>query len=416
MANSGPSRILSALLWGGGILLVALLVFFGVRKLGGVGEVEVRVVPVTYQTLSKGDSANGKVEPVGEWQAHAPFPGVIKKLYVGVGEHVSKGMLLVKMDDSGPAARVASAEGILAAAELTLHDLENGGSHEERARFSSDIASAKLDHDDAAQKYAALQQLFGKGAASQSEITAAQQRLRATELTLQTAQGRNTDRFGSGDLVNARARVADAQANLVAAKDALADVDMHAPQSGTVYSVPVSESDYVPAGDDILDLADLMHVQIRAYFDEPEIGLLARDQPVEITWDAKPGKVWHGHIEQAPTTVIAYGTRSVGECIITVDDSKGDLLPNTNVTVTVTEMQKNHVLTVPREALHTDGTGSFVYRIVHGELVRTPVQVGVFNLTREEILAGLKVDDLVVLGPKSTSIELASGLKVKAVS
>ncbi len=416
MANSGPSRIFSALLWAGGILLAALLVFFGVRKLGGAGAVDVRVVPVTYQPLSKTVSTNGKVEPVGEWQAHAPFPGVIKKLYVSVGQHASKGMLLVKMDDSGPLARVASAEGILAAAELILHDLENGGSHEERARFSSDISAAKLDHDDAVQKYAALQQLYSKGAASKSEVDAAQQRLRSTELTLQTAQGRNTDRFGSGDLVNARARVADAQANLMAAKNALADVDMRAPQNGTVYSVPVSESDYVPAGDDILDLADLTRVQIRAYFDEPEIGRLERGQPVDIVWDAKPGVLWHGHIAQAPTTVITYGTRSVGECIITVDDSKGDLLPNTNVTVTVTEMQKNHVLTIPREALHTDGASNFVYRIVSGELTRTPVQVDAVNLTRVEIVGGLKVNDLVVLAPKSTSVELVGGLKVKAVS
>ena len=416
MANSGPSRIFSALLWGGGILLAAFLVFFGVRKLGGAGVVEVRVVPVTYQALSKTVSTNGKVEPVGEWQAHAPFPGVIKKLYVSVGERVTKGTLLVKMDDSGPSARVASAEGILAAAELTLHDLQNGGSHEERARFSSDVSSAKLDHDDAVQKYATLQQLYAKGAASQAEVGGALQRLRATELTLQTAQGRNTDRFGSADLVNARARVADAQANLMAAKNALADVDMRAPQNGTVYSVPISESDYVPAGDDILDLADLSHAQIRAYFDEPEIGRIERGQPVDIVWDAKPGVIWHGHIEQAPTTVITYGTRSVGECIITVDDTRGDLLPNTNVTVTVTEMHKDHVLTVPREALHTDGGETFVYRIVRGELVRTPVQVGAFNLTLEEILGGLNVNEPVVLGPKSTSVELASGLKVKAVS
>ncbi len=416
MANSGPSRILPALLWGGGILLVAFLVFFGVRKLGGVSSVEVRVVPVTFQPLSKTVSANGKVEPIGEWQAHAPFPGVIKRLYVSIGQRVSKGMLLVKMDDSGPTARIASAQGVLAAAELILHDLQNGGSHEERARFSADISAAKLDHDDAVTKYAALQQLYGKGAASQSEVIAARQHLSATELTLKTAQERNSDRFGSGDLVNARARVADAQASLVAAKSALADVDMRAPQNGTVYSVPISESDYVPAGDDILDLADLTHVQIRAYFDEPEIGGLARGQQVDIVWEAKPGVVWHGHIEQAPTTVITYGTRSVGECIITVDDTRGDLLPNTNVTVTVTELRKDHVLTVPREALHTDGMGSFVYRIINGGLVRTPVQVGAFNLTREEIVSGLKVDDVVVLAPKSTSVELASGLKVKAVS
>ena len=32
-------------------------------------------------------------------------------------------------------------------------------------------------------------------------------------------------------------------------------------------------------------------------------------------WDARPNQVWHGHIEVAPTTVITYGTRNVGEMV-----------------------------------------------------------------------------------------------------
>ena len=115
-------------------------------------------------------------------------------------------------------------------------------------------------------------------------------------------------------------------------------------------------------------------------------------------WDAKPDLTWHGHVTQAPTTVANVGSRNVGECLISVDDAHGDLLPNTNVTVTVTTLQHADVLSLPREALHTEGSNSFVYRVVDEKLVRTPVHVGVVNLTRVEITGGLKQGEMVALG------------------
>ncbi|HEX4650855.1 MAG TPA: HlyD family efflux transporter periplasmic adaptor subunit, partial [Granulicella sp.] len=184
--------------------------------------------------------------------------------------------------------------------------------------------------------------------------------------------------------------------------------------AGTVYSVPVSEYDYVNAGEELVDVADLNRVRVRAYFDEPEIGNLVDGQPVRIIWDAKPGKTWHGHIYRTPTTVITYGTRNVGECIITVDDAKGDLLPNTNVTVTVTTREDDNVLSVPREALHTDGLQSYVFRVVNKRLVRTPVQVGVVNLTRAEITSGLSVKDVVALNALNNT-DLTNDLAIKPV-
>jgi HlyD family secretion protein len=176
----------------------------------------------------------------------------------------------------------------------------------------------------------------------------------------------------------------------------------------------VSTYDFVPAGETLVAVADLNKMQIHAYFDEPEIGKLAVGQAVKVAWDAKPNQTWHGHISIAPTTVITYGTRNVGECIITVDDARGDLLPNTNVIVTVTTAQRFNALSIPREALHTDG-GDFVYRVINGKLVRTPVQVGVAtNLIRAEITGGLTDKDTVALGAINNR-ELSNGLAVKIV-
>jgi HlyD family secretion protein len=113
--------------------------------------------------------------------------------------------------------------------------------------------------------------------------------------------------------------------------------------------------------------------------------------------------------------VITYGTRNVGECLITVDDAREDLLPNTNVVVTVTTSQRFNVLSIPREALRTDGANNYVLRVVDGKLVRTPVQVGALNLTRVEITGGLTEKDTVALQATTSNRDLTNGMAVKAV-
>jgi HlyD family secretion protein len=414
MAQAEQKRSTVPLLWIAGIA-VLLAVVFSIRHLTRE-TVKVRVAPVTFQTLASRVSTNGKVEPIEPFQAHAPAPGVVQRIFVDEGQHVTAGQLLVKMDDTDDRARLASAQASLAQAQLQLSDIEHGGSTEERNTFSTNIASARVEQQAATANLAAVQALERKGSASANEVAAAQQRLNAANLALQTASSHSSGRYGSPDLASAEARVADARAAVAAAQNALAAADIHSPYSGTVYSIPVSEYDFVPAGEDLMDVADLSRLQIRAYFDEPEIGKLQDGQPVTIVWEAKPGHTWHGHIEHIPTTIITYGTRNVGECIITVDDANGDLPPNSNVTVTVTEMQRENVLSIPREALHTDGARSYVYRIVHGTLQQAPVQLGpLVTLTNVEISGGLNPNDLVVLGPATPGKELTDGLAVKPV-
>jgi len=201
---------------------------------------------------------------------------------------------------------------------------------------------------------------------------------------------------------------------VAAAQSAYNTADIRSEISGTVYYLPVAQYDYVDTGTDLVYVANLSRLRITAYFDEPDIGNLAVGQPVKITWEAKSGMAWYGHVEQVPTTIIEYQTRFVGECFIAIDNGDGALEPNANVNVTVTTAQRPHVLSVPREAMHTDNGGSFVFRVVNDKLVRTPVQVGIFNLTREEILSGLSEGDVVALNA-TTPHDLSNGLEVKPV-
>lgn len=400
------------MLWG--IFLAAIVLVFVAVRTFTREVVDVRVAAVNHQNLLSTVSTNGKVEPIEEFQAHAPAPGVVAKVYVQVGQKVKKNDLLIKMNDADAVSRLAAAHAALRSAQVTIQDLEQGGSQEERLGFAGDTNKAKLQQEQASRDLAALQALHQKGAASASEVAAAQQRLQSANAALQSIQLRSTQRYSPADQARAKAQLNEAKAALAAAQNSYAGVNIRAPFPGTVYSIPVSAYDFVPAGEDLLDVADLNRIQIRAYFDEPEIGKLSIGQAVKIVWDAKPTQTWHGHISRAPTTVITYGTRNVGECIIAVDDARGDLLPNTNVTVTVTTSQRFNVLSIPREALHTEGASDFVYRVMAGKLVRTPVVVGVVNLTRVEITSGLSEKDTVALSATSNR-DLANGLAVKAV-
>jgi HlyD family secretion protein len=394
------------------VALIAGAAFFGYYKMNHT-QVTVRAALVERQDIVSTVSTNGKVEPSDDFQAHAPMPGVVAQVFVDLNQQVKSGQELVKMDDSDASKSIAAARANLQSTLATQSAMKQGGTQDERLSANADLASARLQQQQAAASLASLKKLQAQGAASANEISAAEQKLTDAQARVSQLQTRRTGRYDHDDMATQQSMVNQAKASLSAAESSYAAVDIRAPFAGTVYAIPVSQYDFVQAGEMLLEVADLTKLQVRAYFDEPEVGKLSIGQPVSIVWDAKPNRVWHGHVLEAPTTIITYGTRNVGECVISVDDANGDLLPNTNVTVTVTTQRHADVLSLPREALHTDGAKNFVYKIVDGKLVKTDIQIGTgINLTRFEIAGGLNQGDVVALGA-TTETDLSDGLRVK---
>jgi HlyD family secretion protein len=412
MAQPQTSKLNPRALWTVAAFLLILL-FFGVRRLTRE-KLPLRVAQGTRQSLVRTVSTNGKVEPQVNFEAHAPLPGVIKHLYVHSGDKAHKGQLLLAMDDADAASRAAGALAALRGAQAGYQATERGGTQEEQLALSAELSRATLARDQAQRDLTAIQQLQTQGAASASEVAAAQQRVAIADAALHAIQQRKTQRFGKADLSHSQATLAEAQATYNAASKVVAESNVRAPFDGTVYSLPVSVTEYVQQGQTLLQMADLRQIQVRAYFDEPEIGGLRVGFPVTIVWDALQGRTWHGHIVRVPSTIITYGTRNVGEVLVAVDDSDGSLLPNTNVTVTVTEQHLDNVLTVPREALHSEGGKNFVYKFNGTTLRRTLVTVGAINLTEVQITSGLKEGDTVALSTTNGE-PLAEGIPARVV-
>jgi HlyD family secretion protein len=84
------------------------------------------------------------------------------------------------------------------------------------------------------------------------------------------------------------------------------------------------------------------------------------------------------------------------------------------VTVIVTVAKHSHALTIPREALHTEGSSRFVYKVVSGKLRKADVRVGLANVARAEITSGVSPADELALRPVHSD-ELSDGLHVVVV-
>jgi len=401
-------------LWLGGVVLL-VVVFFTVRSMTRDRQ-PVRAVRVAHSELVNTVSTNGRVEPEANYEIHSPLAATIEAVYVQPGDQVAAGKLLLKLDDKEAVAKVASAESGVMAAKAAVEAATHNGTQQERQQAASDVAHARLERDAARKDLDAITRLQATGAASAAEAGSAKQRLESAESSLHSAEEAAHSRYSNAEIARAQAALAEAEANLAEARAILAQTVVHAPIAGTVYSVNAGRTEFVEAGKQLLQMADLSRERVRAYFDEPEIGRLAIGQKIQIKWDANAGRVWNGHIERVPVTVIAYGTRSVGEVLIKIDDADGGLLPDTNVTVTVTTSSEPNALTVPREALHAENSKYFVYKVSGdgGSLVRTPVTIGTINLTQVAILSGLSDGDQVATG-STNGQPLQEGIPVKVV-
>lgn len=379
-------------------VIIGLIVVFYFARRATRTRIPVRTAQVVRSALRSTVPTNGKVQPQVKFEAHAPFPGLIKAVYVHQGQKVAAGTLLLTMDDSAARARMATALAALKSAQDAYTTMLAGGTQQQQIQMNGEINGARMAQEHAQQSLAALKSLYATGAASASEVTGAQQQLTADQAKLSLLEQRKAHAYSAGDLSRAKANLADAQAGYAAAQQAVAQATVRAPFAGTVYYIPVSPTEYVNQGDLLLDMADLSKLDVLAYFDEPEIGKLKVGQPVIVQWDAEPGKTWQGHILRVPSTIITYTTRNVGEVLVKLDDPNATLLPNTNVRVTALVADKPNALNVPREALHTENGQPYVYVVEGGTLHRTPVTVGSINLTQVQILSGLTLGQTVALG------------------
>jgi HlyD family secretion protein len=359
-------------------------------------------------------STNGKVEPIQNFEAHAPIATTVKRVLVKEGEHVHKGQLLLELDDADIRTQAAKAQAQIKSSQASQSALKTGGTQEEVLALNSQLSKARNARDAAQRSLDSLNRLQQQGAASAGEVRQAEDTLQRAQADVIFFEQKQKERYSAPEVARVDAEASEAQAALDSAEDALRKSSVRAAFEGIVYSLPVKQGTFIQAGELLLQEADLSRVLVRAFVDEPDVGRLQNGQKVEVTWDAVQGRLWSGAVESVPSTVKLRGNRNVGETTCLIDNKDLRLLPNINVGVTIVVAEHNNVLTLQRDALRMDDSKPYVFRIINNHLKRQEIQFSLQNLTRVEITSGLSEGDTVAL-PAEEAKPLADGALVRVV-
>src|SRR3984885_370646 len=402
-------------------LLVAGIVAYVLVRLSGREPVaKIAAVTPVRDNLVSSISSNGKVEPISPFVMRAPLDTFVEKVTGVEGQPVKKGQLLIELNVRDARAQLDDAEARLLRAQEELRTAQGGGKSDDAARVAGDLAKAQADRDRLLRNHDALQRLIAKQAATRDELA-------ASELALSNAQAevkrlsavkQEFERGVHLDAGRAAFQVQQAQREIASLRAKVATGHISAPADGTLYSLPVKTGDYVKTGDLLAEMADLHRVRVRAFIDEPELGALVPNEPVKITWDALPNRVWTGRTEVIPKQVVARGTRSVGELLCAVDNQKLELLPNINVDVKIHSNERTNALTVPRAAVDAEGGHRYVFVVTKtalgkSRLSRREVQLGIADSTNFEVMSGLQENEMVALPGDAV---LHDGMAVKIVN
>ena len=134
----------------------------------------------------------------------------------------------------------------------------------------------------------------------------------------------------------AKANQVTAQAKLELDKITLSYTVLRAPFSGVIAVRHAELGQLAGPGVPIFTLDDLDHVWLRAYVNEPDIGKVRLDQPVDVTTDTYPNKIYQGRItfispqaEFTPKTVETHAERVtlVYRIRIDIENPTHELLP-----------------------------------------------------------------------------------------
>jgi HlyD family secretion protein len=340
---------------------------------------------------------------------------------------VERGALLLRIDPTVFQAAVRRAEAAVAQAQA------------QAAQARANHLKAQSDHRRAEQLSA------GDNLISAQDVEQARTQLAVTEAQFEAA------RFG----------IAQAQAQLSEAREALRKTTISAPMSGRVTRLNIEEGETAVVGTMnnpgslLLTIADLSEMEARVKVDETDVPHISYGDSVNVRIDAFPNREFAGRVTRISNSAINAASASLAtaanqqlsvdfEIIVTLNDPPETLRPDLSATAEIVTAIRAGALAVPILALTvrdeegkrfradadmqnpnvggdgaadqrsrrlTEVEGVFVVR--EGNAAWVPVEVGIAGDRYFEVISGLQRGDVVAAGPYSAIRDLEAGDAVR---
>lgn len=251
-------------------------------------------------------TAKGMVESADEAEIGSRVAGSIVKIGVREGEQVRRGQLLVSLDNGTVEAKIQEAEARKREAQAELREFEAGSRSEDvesaRARMQRAEDVCRFAED----RFQRQERLYRKDAVTLLERNRAEEELKVAREELREARA-NLDKLLKGEreerVERARAAVAQSTADGEYYRSLLRDYAITSPIDGIVAERLREPGEAVDIGTPILRLVDPAKTRIRAEIEESDVGKVSEGDPVEVTVDAYPGKIYRGRVSRVFSVV-----------------------------------------------------------------------------------------------------------------
>jgi HlyD family secretion protein len=196
----------------------------------------------------------------------------------------------------------------------------------------------------------------------------------------------------------------DVESALFDVRMKLSDINIIAPFSGTVTSLNAIVGQTVGTSS-IMSIATTQDLQVRFYLDETDANKVAVGNRVDFSFDAYPDLPMEGKIISVePALQTIDGTPVIVTWATLLLETDRVILSGMTVEADVIAGESLQTLIVPIQALRELSLDSYAVFIVQadGQLVMTPVTVGLRDFANAEILSGVKAGDVVSTGTIET--------------
>src|SRR5262249_36768622 len=331
-------------------------------------------------------SMPASIEAFAQTTLYAKTSGYLKWIKVDIGDRVRKGETIAEIDVPEMASEYAGAEAEMEKAKANIGNLEA-----ELERAKAELELKKIT-------YERLKSIRDQepDVMPQQQVDEAKAQYDVARATLSVVASKI--KMGQSEIARAEAareRLATLKqyAMIRAPFDGVV-IKRHA-DPGALIQQALSQTNVSP----VVTVARVDALRVFIDVNEPEVRFIRKGNPVKVTVDALPGKVFEGKATRY-ATALDPKTRTM-KTEIDIPNRSGELRPGMYGSVKLAVERRPDALTVPANTLINEAGKSYVYVLIDGRAKRAEVKTGLDDGIRVEITEGLTGNEPIIVSGKS---------------
>lgn len=376
------------------VVLASLAAFTGCGTTTEAGAVTDEAIPVVTESpvveqIASTYTTKGTIRSKETGLVSPKIPGKVVRILVDEGDSVRKGQVVAGLDKTQLELNLKQAKQSLAQSKAGL------------AQAKAAVLQAAANQTKAQRDFERIERLYKQESVAKNKYDDAKTGKDVADASLDAA--RQAEELAEAQVQTAAVAIEIIETNLK-------DTNVIAPISGVITKKEVNIGEFIQPGMVIFTIETVDALELKADVPAKYLASVAPGSEVVAKID--------GYNEQL-SLVIDRISPSIDEksrtaeitCVIG-DDYNG-LYPGQYATIDITLRKNEQALTVARDALLSDSASSWVFVVEEGKAHKAPVETGISQKNRVEILSGITSDaSVVVVGQNN----LTDGAKTRQPS